>query len=123
MREEKMMEFAESVPMDELFEYLRKITGLPDLKFTYKVEENRMGEPIIRFSSQDLVDKVGFLKLMFSEIHIGEFNSQIAYDKDNEQYYYWGTADFSYNHPSGGSNGCRFCSFWYKNGSWTFDDR
>ena len=123
MDKEQAFKWAEEVPMDELYDYLRKLTGLSDLKFTTKIEEDRYGNPRIKFKSQDLVDKVGFLKLMFSSIVISQFNSEIKFDADSNDFYFWGTVSFSYDHPSGGSNGCTFCTFWYKNKHWTFDNR
>ena len=120
---EKMRDWAEKIPLEELFDHLRKLTGLPDLRFDTKIKENRYGEPIITFSSQDLAEKVGFLKLIFSEIWISQFNSSIIWDEDKEVFRYWGTADFHYLHPHGGSNGCKFCTFWYDDRSgWTFED-
>lgn len=123
MNNEKMLQWAEQVPMDELYDYIRKITGLADLKFTTKIVEDRYGRPRITFQSQDLVEKVGFLKLMFSSIVISQFNSEIKFNEDLGDYYFWGTISFSYDHPSGGSNGCTFGTFWYKNNAWTFSDR
>ena len=123
MNNEEMFKWAEQIPMDELYDYLRKLTGLADLQFTTKIIEDREGKPRIMFQSQDLVEKVGFLKLMFSSIIISQFNSNIKFDKDLNDFYFWGTAAFSYNHPHGGSNGCTFCTFWYKNHAWTFSDR
>lgn len=123
---EEMKEWAEKVPMEELFSELRRITGLPDLKFTSRVVERNNSVRIL-FESQDLVDKVGFLKLMFKEIVISQFNSEVvykAYEGEEPAYHFWGTADFSYTHPSGGSNGCTFLTFWYDDRKgWTFDQR
>lgn len=115
---EKMKEWAENIPMEELFSEIRRLTGLPDLKFTTKVKELR-GMVIIDFESQDLVDKVGFLNLIFKEIKIERFDSRVQIkqsDDDNEDsggYWYWGTASFRYTHPGGGSNGCTFLTFQY----------
>ena len=48
--------------MKELFSEIRKITSLNNLKFTYKICEHN-NYVFIELSSQDLVDKVSFLKL------------------------------------------------------------
>ena len=117
---DKYFEFAESIPMDELYQEIRKLTGLQDLKFTHKIVEDRFGKPYIKFESQDLVDKVGFLKLLFSRITVSTFNSSINYDEDRERMYWWGTVAFDYDHPSGGSNGHTFLSFWYTSSGWDF---
>lgn len=126
MNNEKLMEWAEQIPMEELYTELRRLTGLAELKFTKQIKESR-GRVIISFESQDLADQVGFLKLMFKEIRITNFNSEVyckASDGDAERPHYWGTASFSYAHPSGGSNGCTFLTFWYddKRG-WNFEQR
>ena len=117
MNIEKMKEWAENIPMEELYSELRRLTGLPDLKFTTKVRELR-GMVIIDFESQDLADKVGFLKLIFKEIKITRFDSSVQPkqsddDNENDEYCYWGTASFRYTHPGGGSNGCTFLTFQY----------
>lgn len=124
MTNEQLIEWAEKIPMDELFDEIRRLTGLPDLKFTSKVEENRNSVRIL-FESQDLVEKVGFLKLMFSEIHIANFNSEVKQRKNEDdelEPYYWGIASFRYTHPSGGYNGHNFMYFWYNDKKgWKFD--
>lgn len=126
---EDLLEWAEQIPMEDLWTELRRITGLPELKFTYKVIERR-GYVTIQFESQDLIDHVGFLKLMFKEIKIANFNSEVKYklnENDNEDkpiFYYWGTASFRYSHPSGGSNGCTFLLFKYDDRhGWYFEEK
>lgn len=146
---EKSKEWANDIPMEELFAEIRKLTGLSDLKFSTKIKEGRNGGyPRIEFESQDLVEKVGFLKLMFASIVISQFNSEIKWNTrmdqesiDNsrllndreykqqidDEYYsngyfsFWGTVSFSYTHPGGGSNGCKFLTFWYDGNSWQFE--
>lgn len=123
---EQKIEWAENIPMNGLWDELRRLTGLSDLKFTSKVIERNNSVRIL-FESQDLVDKVGFLKLMFASIQISQFNSEVTVKRDNEENEYcayWGTASFSYDHPSGGSNGCTFLTFWYDDmHGWTFEQR
>ena len=119
-KNDKVFKFAESIPLDELFDEIRVITGISDLKFTSKIDEDRYGMPYIQFQSQDLVEHVGFLKLMFKTIIISTFNSQIVHDKDEDKYRYWGTASFRYDHPSNGSNGYTFLTFWYDK-KWQFE--
>lgn len=121
----KLIEWAEQIPMDELYAELRKLTGIADLKFTTKIRESN-GYVFILFESQDLADQVGFLKLMFKEIRIANFNSKVYYDTtdDEERPRYYGTACFDYSHPSGGSNGCTFLTFWYDDRKgWEFELR
>lgn len=124
MTQEQLLEWAENIPMEDLYSELRRLTGLTDLKFTKKVRESR-GYIIIDFESQDLADQVGFLKLMFKEIYIANFNSEVYCKSDDGEEaipHYWGTASFRYTHPSGGSNGCTFLTFWYDDRKgWEFD--
>ncbi len=126
MDQDKLLEWAENIPMEELYSELRRLTGLTDLKFTKKVKESR-GIIIIDFESQDLADQVGFLKLMFKEIYIANFNSEVYCKSDDGEEsipHYCGTASFRYTHPSGGSNGCTFLTFWYDDRKgWEFDQR
>lgn len=122
MTTEQALEFAQTIPFEELFEEIRRVTGLQDLVFTKEFRTNYRGDVIPEYSSQDITDKVGFLNLLFKTIKITQFSSQISYDDRTASPYYWGTVDFSYTHHSGGSNGHTFMTVWYepaKNG-WTF---
>lgn len=117
---QKLLEFAENIDINPLFDKIRSITGLSDLKFTHKIYE-RNGYVSIQFQSQDISDKIGFLKLIFSEINIEQFNSEVR--EKNENMFWWGTVDFRYKHPHGGSNGCTFLTFRYDERSgWEFDE-
>ena len=119
--DEKIMKFAESIPMDELFDEIKKLTGIQDIKFTHKLHD-RGNRVFIQFESDELVDKVGFLKLMFKSIKIAQFSSCVEYSRDGEDLLYWGSASFRYDHPGGGSNGCEFLNFTYyeKTKTWEF---
>ena len=121
---EEAQKFIDDLPVEDLFDEIRKVTGLSDLKFTYKVEESCDGRFEIEFTSQDLADKVGFLKLLFKELYIKQLSSFVEYvDDDNEEdkYYYctikeleWlGMVSFSFTHLSGGSNYDAFLGFRY----------
>lgn len=37
---EEAQKFIDELPVEDLFAEIRKVTGLSDLKFTYKVEES-----------------------------------------------------------------------------------
>ena len=115
--EEKAQKFIDELPIEDLFAEIRKVTELSDLKFTYKVKEYYNGRLGITFTSQDLADRVGFLKLLFKELYIIEFNSYIEYvynvNDDNKELVWWGSASFRYTHPGGGSNGHDFLRFRY----------
>lgn len=114
------MNFANSIPMGDLFEEIKRVTGINDLHMTYKITENRDGKPVINFKSQDLSDRIGFLNLIFKEIVVSNFNSSIVYRNNN--YIYWCTIEFRYTHPGGGQNGqCFYCAR-YSNNTWEFGD-
>lgn len=118
---EEMQQFIDSIPMEELYSELRRVTGLSDLKFTKTIKTDRWGYPYISISSQDLVDKVGFLKLIFAEIYVKTFNSSIKQEEnDPHKFYYWCTIDFDYTHPGGGHNGKTFYQAVYRHDAWEF---
>ena len=112
---QELMKWAENIPMEELWSEIRRITGLSNLTFTHKITE-RNGYVHIKFDSQDLVDLAGFLKIIFKELTISNFVSEVKYKAidDNKEVIptYWGTANISYTSLKG-SNGCDFLTFWY----------
>lgn len=112
------LEFANSIPFDELFDKIKEVTGIDDLKFDLKINETERGVRVT-FESQDLSDRVGFLKLIFKEIKISQFNSEVYEEKDGS-YSYWCTVRFSYVHPDGGTNGKRFMVAQYRNNEWQY---
>ena len=127
MNIEELKEWAENIPLEDLWTELRRLTGLADLKFTSNIIE-RNSVVRINFKSQDLAEKVGFLKLMFSTIVIEQFNSEVfvkqTEDENKSIPMWWGTASFQYTHPSGGSNGVTFLTFWYNDRQgWKFEQR
>ena len=116
---EEKFEFINGVSFEGLFQKIREVTGIDDLKFEYAVKKNYNGEPYPQYCSQDLADRVGFLGLMFKHIYIKQFNSSVGCDKNGT--YYWGTVAFSYEHQPCGSNGSDFMTVWYDNvNGWTF---
>lgn len=119
MEIEKLVEWAEKIPMEGLYDIIRNVTGLENLEFTSKVMVTSWNDVIIKFESQDISDKINcFIKLMFKEIFITSFNSKVS-----KNFCYWGTVAFSYRHPSGGSNAYTFLTVFYddKNG-WTYKE-
>lgn len=114
---EEAQKFIDELPVEDLFAEIRKVTGLSDLKFTYKVKESYDGKFVIKFTSQDLADRVGFLKLLFKELYIKQFGSYVEYvddgNEEDKELIWWGTASFEYTHPDVGSNGHCFLDFRY----------
>lgn len=121
-REQELFAFGEAVPMEELFDKIREVTGISELEFDYEVKKYPYGNGIgIKFQSQDIVDKVGFLDLMFKTLYIYTGNNQIFTDKQTGKLAYWAIISFRYDLQSGGSNGSDFMTAWYSEDSgWTF---
>ena len=55
---EEAQKFIDELPVEDLFAEIRNVTGLSDLKFTYEVKESYNGKFVIKFTSQDLADRV-----------------------------------------------------------------
>ena len=113
MTREEKFEFANRIPFEGLFDKIREVTGMDDLEFERKVVENYNKEPFIKYCSQDIADRVGFLTLMFKHLYIQQFNSGVAYDEGRKRLYYWGTVAFAYEHQPCGTNASTFMSVWY----------
>lgn len=119
---DELVAWAESIPLDGLWDEIKKRTGLSDLVFESRI--NTTNPVRIHFESQDLADRVGFLKLMFEILRIEDFNSEVFVREMNgvPTKIWWGTVCFCYVHPNGGINSMRFMSFWYVDGKgWQFD--
>ena len=129
-RKKKRVEaFANDIDFETLFTYIRKVTGLDDLKFTVKINEDRYGYAYPVFSTDNIIDVAPeFLKLTFSELTISSFNSQINanepkdyHDLDYTQDYplrYWCTVALDWAGYNGGTNGKTFLSAHYDETGW-----
>lgn len=120
--EKELFAFGESVPMEELFNKLREVTGIPELEFDYEIKKYPYGNGVgIKFQSQDIVDKVGFLDLMFKTLYIYTGSNQIFVDEQTGELTYWAVISFRYDLQSLGSNGSDFMTVWYSGSKgWTF---
>jgi hypothetical protein len=121
-KEQELFAFGESVPMEELFDKLREVTGIPELEFDYEVIKYPYGNGIgIKFQSQNIIDKAGFLDLMFKTLYIYTGNNQIFIDKQTGELTYWAIVSFRYDLQSLGSNGSDFMRVWYSDSKgWLF---
>ena len=121
-KEQELFAFGKSVPMEELFDKIREVTGLPELKFDYEIKKYPYGNGIgIKFQSQDIVDKAGFLDLMFKTLYIDTSNNQIFADEQTGELTYWAVISFRYDLQSGGYNGSNFMRVWYSaSNGWLF---
>jgi hypothetical protein len=74
-------QFAQRIPLDELFDYLRNITGIPDLQFETKIS-NKVGSPDVFFISNDVSDKIGWLSCIFSKVRLVSISRTINVGKN-----------------------------------------
>lgn len=62
-------EFANRIPMDELYDYIRKVLGIPDLQFETTMSNREIGGSTdIYFESNNFVDKLGCMNMIFSDM-------------------------------------------------------
>ena len=120
--DEDLMAFGNTVPMEELFDKIREVTSLPELEFDYEVKKYPYGNGIgIKFQSQDIADKAGFLDLIFKTLYIYTGNNQIFASEQTGELTYWAVISFRYDLQGGGSNGADFMRAWYtENSGWIF---
>ena len=74
-------EFANRIPLDELFDYIRSITGIPDIQFETKISDGTVF-PDVFFISNDISDKIGWLDTIFSRVRIISYNRTINIGKN-----------------------------------------
>ena len=128
---QKLMEWASTIPMEELYSEIRRVTKISNLKFTSKIDE-RMGADgnmLIRilFSSQELTDQIGFLNLLISQLNIANGTSVIKYKKIDENIYpiYYGEVFLKCSIHGGigrNTHTCELFSFKYDDRTgWTFN--
>lgn len=120
-KERRIKEFIKTLPYEELFDKIREVTGISDLKFTHKVKKNYDGEPYIAFRSQDVCEHIGILTLMIKSIYIGQGGTGFVFDPKTNGVYWWGVVDFWYTHHPNGHNGHSFMDFTYDSlAGWKF---
>lgn len=117
---EKLKEFFNSIPMEELSDEIKKHTGLSDL--TFKTTILDVGHRLsILYKSQDIVDKAGFLKLIFRELYV-QANGMVAVNRD-EELEYWCIVEMDYYHPGGRHESCIFLHARYTDKTgWNFEE-
>lgn len=124
---ERKEKFKNELDLEPLFNWLREVTGIKELKFEIEITKDS-----VEFCSQNISDKSGVASLMLKELYINNFSSavtstapryyddeEIDYTKDYDIYYYT-SIHFSYSHYMGGSNGHDFGKATYKDGKWEF---
>ena len=78
-RDERAAKFFEELGnperLEPMFDYIRKLVGIPDLTFTIKTREN-----YIEFTSNDISDNF-IIRNAWAEFRIGDFNSGLSKEK------------------------------------------
>lgn len=120
---DELIAWAQTIPLDELWDEIRRITGIADLEFKHRLPT--AGPVRIFFESQDLEDRVGFLKHMFATCRIENLSSEVVVrEKDGAPVkIWWGTVCFNYTNHQGSHHSTTFMGFRYMEGEgWTFAD-
>ena len=118
-----------------MFDYIRKLIGMPDLKFTVEVNTYH-NQDYIEFKSEDIHDNF-LIRNAWEEFKVSNFNSNLykqKYEDGLDRYdsketdlskpakvQYWWSIHFSYRHWGGGTNGAEIASAWVDDKfNWTF---
>ena len=81
LKTEDIIAWAETIPLEELWSEIRKITGISELKFKHNICDSTSGVKI-EFKTQNISDKIGCLGLIFKPVYIVSYDSN-AYCYDN----------------------------------------
>lgn len=138
-REERAAKFFEKLKdpksLEPLFDYIRKLIGMPDLKFTVEVNKYQ-NKNYIEFKSEDIHDNF-LIRNAWEEFKVSNFNSGLStqkYEDGLDKYgpketdltkpaevHYWWSIHFSYRHWGGGTNGAEIADAWVDDKfKWTF---
>jgi hypothetical protein len=140
-RDERAAKFFEELKKPEnlepMFDYIRKLVGIPDLTFTVNVTKSWRNEEYIEFESNDLSDNF-IIRNAWQSFKIGNFNSNLSkesyedgldrYDRKKEtdlskpaEIHYWWSIHYNYAHLDGGTNGADIADAWVDDKfNWTF---
>lgn len=138
-RDERAAKFFEELKdpkkLEPMFDYIRKLIGMPDLKFTVEVNTYH-NQDYIEFKSEDIHDNF-LIRNAWEEFKVSNFNSNLfkqKYEDGFDRYdsketdlskpakvQYWWSIHFSYRHWGGGTNGAEIASAWVDDKfNWTF---
>ena len=116
---EEVLEFANRIPFDKLFEEVEKATGVKNANLRVKEIKEEYGMPkYIYYTSDNIAEQCGIMACTFKEVKIENFTSCITV-KD-EKLGYCTTVNFSYEHKDGGRNGLNILSAIYVDGEENF---
>lgn len=142
-RDERAAKFFEELKKPEnlepLFDYIRNLIGMPDLKFTVEVN-NYQNKDYIEFESDDIHDNF-LIRNAWEEFKVSNFNSGLYTQKYEDglggyhppketdvtklaEVHYWWSIHFSYRHWGGGTNGAEIADAWVDDKfNWTFKSK
>ena len=142
-RDERAAKFFEEIKKPEnlepLFNYIRNLIGMPDLKFTVEVN-NYQNKNYIEFESDDIHDNF-LIRNAWEEFKVSNFNSGLYTQKYEDglggyhppketdvtklaEVHYWWSIHFSYRHWGGGTNGAEIADAWVDDKfNWTFKSK
>ena len=106
--------------IDDLFEAIRALVKMPELKFLPEIKEDRWGKKRIDFESDDLTESDYLISLAWKRFKISTFNSNSSIDRKTEKPHYWLTVEYDYESHSGGSNGTEIGYAEFQDGKWSF---
>lgn len=141
-RDERAAKFFEKLKdpknLEPLFDYIRNLIGMPDLKFTVEVNTYQ-NKNYVEFASDDIHDNF-LIRNAWEEFKVSNFNSGLytqKYDDGLDRYgsketdlskpaevHYWWSIHFSYRHWGGGTNGAEIADAWVDDKfKWTFKSK
>lgn len=106
--------------IDDLFEAIRALTKMSELKFLPEITEDRWGKKRIEFESDDLTETDHLISLAWKRFRIATFNSNSVIDKKTGKPRYWLTVEYHYENYSGGTNGTEIGYAEFQDGKWSF---
>lgn len=120
---EEAIKFANLIPMDDLVNEIKRVTGLKQLKIKYKIETQNELVYIHVFSNTDVLDIVPtFFKMFIFNTNINSSFLYIKYDDSTNIYYLQGNIN-GYVHLNSSSVLEEFTildNIIYKNNTWKF---
>lgn len=120
---EEAIKFANSIPMDDLVNEIKRVTGLQQLKISYKIETQDELVYIHVFSNTEVLDIVPtFFKMFIFNTNINSSFLYIKYDDSTDTYYLQGNIN-GYVHLNSSSVLEEFTildNVIYKNNAWKF---
>ena len=127
MRDEKLQEFIDSIPMDDLFDEIRRVLYIPELKFDYETYPSSDGSEEVDISSQNILPYMPTaVSFLFKEMLVGSnpFSTKIIKERRYGYYIFKGGIELTCYSRSGSSYESReFMDFSYSEQyGWRFNN-